>query len=284
MKAEVAAESVALTEARSADERAASSTGGRGRAKMILIGLVVALLCAALGWSVYSAFAGKSSAARKPPKISLIPTAPPPPPPPPPKEEKRPEPPKQQEVKTSAPPEQKPVAPTPTQDLKMEGAAGDGPSAFSAGRVTNENQIPEVRGADTRPPPAPPPPPPPLPLPPVVAAPPTPVVAALAAPRKPFDSSGIFDPIANYGRLLKTETLRHFNQNRALRQRAYRAEIWLWIAEDGRVTRYELSGTSGDEETDVLLRESLASLSGFSGAPPAGAAQPVRLAITTSSR
>jgi protein TonB len=252
---------------------------------MILIGLVVALLCVALGWSVYSAFAGKSSAARKPPKISLIPTAPPPPPPPPPKEEKRPEPPKQQEIKTSAPPEQKPVAPTPTQDLKMEGAAGDGPSAFSAGRVTNENQIPEVRGADTRPPPAPPLPPPlPPPPPPVVVVPPAPVVVAPAAPRNPFDRSGLFDPIANYGRLLKTEAQRHFNQNRALRQRAYRAEILLWIAEDGRVMRYELSGTSGDEETDVLLRESLASLSGFSGAPPAGAAQPVRLAITTSSR
>ena len=278
MKAAVAAESVALTEAWSAGEHAASSTGGRGRAKMILIGLVVALLCVALGWSVYSAFAGKSSAARKPPKISLIPTAPPPPPPPPPKEEKRPEPPKQQEIKTSAPPEQKPVAPTPTQDLKMEGAAGDGPSAFSAGRVTNENQIPEVRGADTRPPPAPPP------TPPVAVAPPAPVAVAPATPRNPFDRSGLFDPIANYGRLLKTEAQRHFNQNRALRQRAYRAEILLWIAEDGRVMRYELSGTSGDEETDVLLRESLASLSGFSGAPPAGAAQPVRLAITTSSR
>jgi len=285
MKAAVAAESVALTEAWSAGEPAASSTGGRGRAKMILIGLVVALLCVSLGWSVYSAFAGKSSAARKPPKISLIPTAPPPPPPPPPKEEKRPEPPKQQEIKTSAPPEQKPVAPTPTQDLKMEGAAGDGPSAFSAGRVTNENQIPEVRGADTRPPPAPPLPPPlPPPPPPVVVVPPAPVVVAPAAPRNPFDRSGLFDPIANYGRLLKTEAQRHFNQNRALRQRAYRAEILLWIAEDGRVMRYELSGTSGDEETDVLLRESLASLSGFSGAPPAGAAQPVRLAITTSSR
>lgn len=285
MKAAVAAESVALTEAWSAGERAASSAGGRGRAKVILIGLVVALLCVALGWSVYSAFAGKSSAARKPPKISLIPTAPPPPPPPPPKEEKRPEPPKQQEIKTSAPPEQKPVAPTPTQDLKMEGAAGDGPSAFSAGRVTNENQIPEVRGADTRPPPAPPLPPPlPPPPPPVVVVPPAPVVVAPAAPRNPFDRSGLFDPIANYGRLLKTEAQRHFNQNRALRQRAYRAEILLWIAEDGRVMRYELSGTSGDEETDVLLRESLASLSGFSGAPPAGAAQPVRLAITTSSR
>ena len=282
MKAAVAAESVALTEAWSAGERAAPSAGGRGRAKMILIGLVVALLCVALGWAVYSAFAGKSSAARKPPKISLIPTAPPPPPPPPPKEEKRPEPPKQQEIKTSAPPEQKPVSPAPTQDLKMEGAAGDGPSAFSAGRVTNENQIPEVRGPDTRPPPAPPSPPPPPP--PVVVASPAPVVVAPAAPRNPFDRSGLFDPIANYGRLLKTEAQRHFNQNRALRQRAYRAEILLWIAEDGRVTRYELSGTSGDVETDVLLRESLASLSGFSGAPPAGAVQPVRLAITTSSR
>ena len=274
MKAAVAADAVTLDQGGAGDATPPAS-GRRGRTRLVVIGLLVAVLCVALGWAVYKALSAKSSTARKPPKISLIPTAPPPPPPPPPKEEKRPEPPKPQEVKTTAPPEQKPVAPAPTQDLKMEGAAGDGPSAFSAGRVTNENQIPEVRGPDTRAaPPAPP-------APPVVAAPPPPVVAAPAA-RSPFDRAGLFDPVANYGRLLKAEAQRHFNQNRALRQRAYRAEILLWIADDGRVTRYELSGSSGDPETDVLLRESLASLSGFSGAPPAGAPQPVRLAITTS--
>jgi len=249
--------------------RPKATVGGAMR-YLVAAGLLV--LCALIGWGIYSALSGKSSTARKPPKISLIPVAPPPPPPPPPKEEKRPDPPKPQEIKAPAPLEQKPVAPAPTQDLKMEGAAGDGPSAFSSGRVTNENVIPEVRGPDTRPatvaPPAPPPPLPPAPPPP--------------PQRNPFDRAGLFDPLANYGRLVKSEAQRHFNQNRALRQRPYRVDVLLWVAADGRVTRYELASGSGDEETDTLLKESLASLSGFTSAPPPGAAQPIRLAITTS--
>jgi hypothetical protein len=159
----------------------------------------------------------------------------------------------------------------------MEGAAGDGPSAFSSGRVTNENQIPATKGGggggavEVKPERS--------------AEPPKPE-PRLEAPklRNPLEKSGLFNPLANYSRVLKLEAQKHFNQNRALRQRPYRVEVLLWISEDGRPTRAELVAGSGDEETDALLRESLATLPRFSEVPPTELQLPVRLAITTSGR
>ena len=100
--------------------------------------LAVALLGIALlgliGWGVMSLMGGKSGKARKPSTVTLLPDKPPPPPPPP-KEEKKPEPPKddKKDIKIEQP---KDIAP-PAQNapLKMEGAAGDGESAFGAGTV-----------------------------------------------------------------------------------------------------------------------------------------------------
>lgn len=101
--------------------------------------LVVALLGVALlgliGWGVMSLMGGKSGKARKPSTVTLLPDKPPPPPPPP-KEEKKPEPPKEdkRDVKIEQPKEQVPQ-PAQNEPLKMEGAAGDGESAFGAGTV-----------------------------------------------------------------------------------------------------------------------------------------------------
>jgi protein TonB len=73
--------------------------------------------------------------ARQVAKITLLPDTPPPPPPPPPKEP--PPPPKAQpkEVKRDQP---KQEAPPQAEQLKMEGTAGDGPSAFAAGTPTQD--------------------------------------------------------------------------------------------------------------------------------------------------
>lgn len=84
-------------------------------------------------------------------KIALLPDTPPPSPPPP-KEEKKPEPPKE-EPKQTMQQEQPKVAEAPPQQaqaLKMEGAAGDGPSAFQQGAVTNDyDNGPLVTGGST---------------------------------------------------------------------------------------------------------------------------------------
>jgi len=71
-------------------------------------------------------------------KISILPDTPPPPPPPP-KEEKKPEPPKVEPKQVIREEQIKQVeAPKPAEAIKMEGAAGDGPSAFAAGSVSKD--------------------------------------------------------------------------------------------------------------------------------------------------
>jgi protein TonB len=115
------------------------STGRRVR--NILIALIGMAVVGYGGYWLKSQFSKPSGPTRQVTKISIIPDTPPPPPPPP-KEEKRPEPKEQKEAKVEQP---KPVEAPPQQaeQLKMEGAAGDGPSPFAAGSVTNE-----YRGGD----------------------------------------------------------------------------------------------------------------------------------------
>ena len=75
--------------------------------------------------------------ARQVTRITIIPDTPPPPPP---KEQPKPEPPKA-ETKPMKVDQPKPVdapKPEPDQQLKMEGEAGDGPSPFASGEVTQE--------------------------------------------------------------------------------------------------------------------------------------------------
>src|SRR6186713_2980261 len=67
-------------------------------------------------------------------KIALLPDTPPPPPPPPPDKPKiEPKTETKQQLK-----EQKADPPPEPQQLKMEGAAGEGPSPFTAGEVKND--------------------------------------------------------------------------------------------------------------------------------------------------
>jgi protein TonB len=106
------------------------------RRRVVLMALAVIAILAIVGWGLKSMLGGHGTASKKPPKISLLPSTPPPPPPPP-KEEKKPEPKEQKEVKVeqAEKKDQPPADPT----LKMEGAAGEGPSIFGAGKVTNED-------------------------------------------------------------------------------------------------------------------------------------------------
>ena len=103
-------------------------------------GVAMAVLAAValLAWLVSGLGQGGPSAPkRQVAKIAVLPDTPPPPPPPPPKDE--PPPPKEapkQAAPTEAPKVQAP--PQPTESLKMEGPAGDGPSAFAAGAVTQD--------------------------------------------------------------------------------------------------------------------------------------------------
>lgn len=105
--------------------------------RMTLIGIAALALLALIGWMLASLMDRQPTKAKKPPKISLLPDKPPPPPPPP-KEEKKPEPPKAEQKEMKVEPPREPTPQAQNEPLKMEGAAGDGPSAFAAGSVSKE--------------------------------------------------------------------------------------------------------------------------------------------------
>ena len=202
--------------------------------------LVLALL--GVGWFIYSQM-GQSGGGpkRQTVKIAVLPDAPPPPPPPP-KEEKRPEP--KPEDNKPEPQEQKPIeAPPEPQQLKMEGAAGDGPSAFGAGSVNNE-----YRGG------------------------------AIGA-----GGGTVGDRLAasSYGNAVKRDIDNWLQRQAALRRAGdYSLPILIWVRADGSVERVRLVGSSGDEGTDQTLREALDRFPGFRNPPPAGMPQPISLKLS----
>lgn len=189
----------------------------------------------------------KSEQKKKAPKITLLtPAAPPPPPPPPPKYEKKPEPPKEQkEMKVEQPVERK-VEQQAAPELKMDGPAGNGPSAFGAGAITSEDLSKIGNGKSSG-----------------------------------AEKSGMFNPFNNYASALKGELQRYLGKNNALRRRRYSLDVHVWVDGAGQIKRYELVGSSNDGETDDAIRAAIAALPGFSQAPPASMPQPVRLRIVT---
>lgn len=214
-----------------------------------LIGVGALLVLALLAWGVSGLMSGKTKGTGKAPKISLMPSTPPPPPPPP-KEEKKPDPPKdEKEIKVDqpAPPKDAPPA-APSQDLKMDGPAGDGPSAFSSGKITSDDLSQVGKGG--------------------------PVAAA----------GGMFNPFNNYATAIKGELQRYLARNKDLRHRAYRVDVQLWVGAGGAITRSELLGSTGDTEVDELIRQSLGSLGNFSQTPPERMPQPIRLRLMTGGR
>ena len=215
------------------------------------VGMLV-LSTSVAGYFVVSVLSGKSEKPRKAPKIALLtPPAPPPPPPPPPKFEKKPDPPKEQkEMKVEAPVPKPEAAPTP--ELKMDGPAGDGPSAFAAGKVTNEDlsKLGTGKGTGTG----------------------------------GGDKTGLFNPYNNYANLLKGEMQRQLAKNGNLRRRRYAVEARVWVTTSGGLQRFELVGSTGDTDTDEAVQQALAALPGFTQGPPADMPQPIRLRIVAAGR
>lgn len=110
-------------------------TSGRQWGRRLLLGAGTVLLLAALVWGLRSLTEDSRAPRTALPKISILPDAPLPPPPPPEEQEPEPEPVPQPEP---LPQEQQPEPLPETAQLKMEGPAGDGPSAFASGAVTTD--------------------------------------------------------------------------------------------------------------------------------------------------
>lgn len=104
---------------------------------IVVIIVAGAAIIAIVAWGITTLMGGKSGKPRKPPVVTLLPDKPPPPPPPP-KEEKKPEPPKENPKDVKMEPPKEALQPAQNEPLKMEGAAGDGDSAFGSGTVGRE--------------------------------------------------------------------------------------------------------------------------------------------------
>jgi TonB family protein len=220
------------------------------RKRLLMPVLVIATLLAMVAAAYFVMGMGKQGSPRKAPKITLL--APPlPPPPPPPKFEKKPDPPKEQKQMKVEQPVPKPDSPPPSPELKMDGPAGSGPSAFAAGKITSEDLSrigsgkPGGTGAGTD------------------------------------EQTGMFNPFTNFANLAKGELQRYLGKTAQLRRKRYRVELHLWITPTGALSRYEVVGSTGDAQTDEAIQEAMNAAPQFSQPLPANMPQPLRLRVTT---
>lgn len=215
--------------------------------RLLLAGLAAGVL-AGLWLTVRSMLATPDAPRRQVAKIAILPDTPPPPPPP--KEEPRKEPPKdepRQPMPQDSP--KTPDTPPPANEpIKMEGAAGDGPSAFAAGTVSSEYKA----GA------------------PVVGTPSSaPGGSAADRAQERFYANSV-------RQLLREAIEKHLRAEAG----ELTATFAIWVESDGRIRRFELA-PSGDESRDGDMRSALEGTAGSLRLPPPnGLGQPLRFRLT----
>ncbi len=177
-------------------------------------------------------------------KISILPDTPPPPPPPP--KDLKPPPDAPNKPLPDAPVLKPAEAPQPPNaPIKMEGAAGDGPSAFAAGKVNSEyNGGPVSTGA---------------------------AQTGTSSDRAQERFYG------NTARQLLRDAIEKSLKSEATQATA---EFSVWITRDGAISRFELKAT-GDSKLDAELNAALDDTTRTLKlpAPPAAAAQPMKFRL-----
>jgi protein TonB len=209
------------------------------------IGMVLVLLAVGMGgWLLFSSLVSSKVSMKKPmTTVKLLPDTPPPPPPPPPPKEQMKEQPK--EIKVEQPKPQEAPQP-PAEVLKMEGAAGDGQSPFAAGSVSNDYK---------------------------------------GGPTEPVKIGGgtNLHQFSWYTGMLKTQIEDALAKDKKLASGDYKVVVKVWVSKNGRIERYELSGSSGKPETDELIKTALGEMPPLSEGPPQDMPQPVKLRVTARS-
>jgi protein TonB len=211
--------------------------------KRIVLGLVVLGGLYGLWFAVKGLF--EPHAPQKPAvtKIKILPDTPPPPPPPPPKEPPKEQPKEQPKEMKVEPPKPQEAPQPPAEALKMEGPAGDGPSPFSAGPVTND-----YKGGE---------------------------VSTKIGGKKSMAAFAWFTG------QIKTQIEDALAAEKGLANAQYRLVVHVWVAPNGHIDKTELQGSSGNAEIDALIRKTLNGLNKLGDAPPDDMPQPVKLRITS---
>jgi protein TonB len=211
--------------------------------KRIVIGVVVIAVLGLAGWGISRIKLSSGGAPKRQTVKIMLPDTPPPPPPK--QEEKKPEP--KEENKPTQQMEQKQVEapPQPSQALKMEGAAGDGPSAFSSGSVSKDY---EKGIANTGP------------------------------------GGGTNSDRAKYQfyvTSMKQQLKDAIERNLQTEEKRITVTFSLWIDSDGRIKKYELAPLGNDRaKADVEAAFDKASRDAKLPPPAADMAQPLRLRMT----
>lgn len=210
----------------------------------IVLALGLLLILVLIGIGLQHLLSGKPSTKKPVTTIKIMPDTPPPPPPPPkepPKEQPKEQP---KEIKMEQPKPQEAPQP-PAEALKMEGAAGDGPSPFAAGTVNNEYKGGEVATH--------------------------------------IGGGGSKRQFTWFAGLIKSRIEDALAKDPQLASGKYKVVVHVWVKPDGRLDRFEIAGSSGDAITDDHIKAALNAMPPLSEAPPDDMPQPVKLRITARS-
>ena len=206
--------------------------------KRVLILLVVLSLIGGIGYGIKSLMSGGAPQKKQVTTIKLIPDTPPPPPPPPkepPKEQPKPDAPK--ELKIEQP---KPVETPPAEQIKMEGPAGDSPSAFAAGAVNNDYKGGEVKTIGS-------------------------------------DGGAKFNW---YAGLVKSQIEAALEKDKKLAEGQYKLIVSVWLKPNGDIEKLAVLQSDAIAEIEQAIKAALDSMPAMREAPPEGMPQPIKLRIT----
>lgn len=215
-------------------------SNGKVWLKRIAIALIALLILGGIGYGIKSLMSGSGGPLKKQKTtIKLLPDTPPPPPPPPkepPKEQPKPDAPK--EIKVEQQP--KPAEAPPAESLKMEGPAGDGPSPFQAGAVSNDYKGGEVKTIGS-------------------------------------DGGAKFNW---YAGVLKNQIQDALEKNQKLKEGQYKLIVSVWLRPNGDIEKLEWSGSDAEPEIQQAVKGALDNMPAMREAPPEGMPQPIKLRIT----
>lgn len=220
-----------------ADEGQVSAT--RLWTTRILIALLLLALLVGIGYGIKKMFSGGATHKKQITTVKLLPDTPPPPPPPPPKEPPK-ETPKEQPKEAPKEPVAKPAETPPAENLKMEGAAGDGPSPFQAGAVNNE-----YKGG---------------------------AVATIGS------DGGV--KFRWYAGLVKSQIEHAIERDKKLTQGQYKIVVSVWLKPNGQFERLSVEQSDSTPEIEQGIREALNDLPAMQETPPDNMPMPIRLRIS----
>lgn len=206
--------------------------------RIAMLLLILAIL-AGIGYGIKKLLGGGPTHKKQITTVKLLPDTPPPPPPPPPKEPPK-ETPKEQPKEAPKEPEPKPAETPPAETLKMEGAAGDGPSPFQSGAVNNE-----YKGG---------------------------AVATIGS------DGGV--KYRWYAGLVKSQIERAIERDKKLTQGQYKIVVSVWLKPNGQFERLSVEQSDTTPEIEQGIREALNDLPAMQESPPENMPMPIRLRIS----